>query len=100
MKIIRTSLLAALTILTLLACAARPAQPEPDPLPGWNPGPARQALVDFVAAVTGPQSPDFVPEAERIAVFDNDGTLWAEQPLYFQMFFTLDRVAALAPEQP
>ena len=56
--------------------------------------------MDFVTRVTDPASPGFVPEAERIATFDNDGTLWAEQPLYFQLFFAIDRVKALAPEHP
>jgi hypothetical protein len=71
-----------------------------DPLSSWNDGPARQAIVDFVARVTMAGSKDFVPEPERIAVFDNDGTLWAEQPLYFQLAFALDRVQALAPQHP
>jgi phosphoserine phosphatase len=87
-----------------LACAvalAGPAAAQPaDPLPSWNAGPARQSIVDFVAAVTTAGSPDFVPAAERIAVFDNDGCLWAEQPLYFQAFFAFDRVRALAPQHP
>src|SRR5262245_26499707 len=70
-----------------------------DPLPSWNDGPARQAIVAFVARTTT-RGPDFVPPARRIAVFDNDGTLWAEQPLYFQLLFALDRVKALAPQHP
>ena len=71
-----------------------------DPLPSWNDGPAKQSIVDFVAKVTKEGSPDFVPPAERIATFDNDGTLWAEQPMYFQLIFALDRVKALAPQHP
>jgi len=71
-----------------------------DPLPSWNEGAARQSIVDFVARVTDPASDDFVPEAERIATFDNDGTLWSEQPAYFQLLFAIDRVKALAPEHP
>jgi phosphoglycolate phosphatase-like HAD superfamily hydrolase len=71
-----------------------------DVLPSWNEGKAKQSIVDFVAKVTKEGSPDFVPVAERIATFDNDGTLWAEQPLYFQLFFALDRVKALAPQHP
>ncbi len=71
-----------------------------DPLPSWNEGTAKQSIVDFVARVTDPAGPDFVPEAERIATFDNDGTLWSEQPAYFQLLFALDRVKALAPEHP
>src|SRR5262245_23091949 len=66
-------------------------------LPSWNEGPAKAAIVDFVARVTKEGGPDFVPPAERIAVFDNDGTLWAEQPVYFQLQFALDRVKALSP---
>lgn len=71
-----------------------------DALPSWNAGPAKQAILGFVAKATKKGGPDFVPPAERIAVFDNDGTLWAEQPLYFQGLFALDRVKALAPRHP
>ena len=69
-------------------------------MPSWNDGPAKKSIVDFVAKVTKEGSPDFVPPAERIATFDNDGTLWAEQPMYFQLLFALDRVKALAPQHP
>jgi hypothetical protein len=71
-----------------------------DPLPSWNDGDSKKQIIDFVSRVTDPASPDFVSEAERIATFDNDGTLWAEQPLYFQLFFAIDRVKELAPEHP
>jgi phosphoglycolate phosphatase-like HAD superfamily hydrolase len=71
-----------------------------DPLPSWNDGPAKRAILTFVAKVTKEGSPDFVPPAERIATFDNDGTLWCEQPLYVQLLFALDRVKALAPQHP
>ncbi len=71
-----------------------------DPLSSWNDGAARQAIVEFVADVTDEGSVNFVRPAERIAVFDNDGTLWAEQPMYFQLAFALDRVKALAPQHP
>lgn len=71
-----------------------------DPLPSWNDGPTKQAIVEFVTKVTTEGSPDFVPQAERIATFDNDGTLWAEQPIYFQFLFAIDRLKALAPEHP
>jgi phosphoserine phosphatase len=71
-----------------------------DGLPSWNEGRAKQAIVDFVKRVTVKGSAEYVPPAERIAVFDNDGTLWAEQPLYFQFLFAMDRVKALAPEHP
>ena len=71
-----------------------------DPLPSWNDGPAKKSITDFVAKVTKEGSPDFVPPEERIATFDNDGTLWCEQPIYFQLMFAFDRVKALAPQHP
>jgi phosphoglycolate phosphatase-like HAD superfamily hydrolase len=71
-----------------------------DPLPSWNDTAPKKAIVAFVEKVTKEGSPDFVPGLERIVVFDNDGTLWAEQPFYFQMRFALDRVKALAPAHP
>jgi hypothetical protein len=71
-----------------------------DPLPSWNDGKAKQSIIAFVAQVTKAGSPGFVPPEERIAVFDNDGTLWPEQPMYFQLLFALDRVKALAPQHP
>lgn len=70
------------------------------PLPSWNDGAAKQAIVTFVRQVTTPGAPTFVDPSERIAVFDNDGTLWSEQPLYFQFVFALERVKALAPKRP
>jgi len=73
---------------------------ERDPLPSWNAGASKQSISDFVARVTTEGSADFVPPAERIAVFDNDGTLWAEQPMYAQFFFAVDRVQALASQHP
>jgi haloacid dehalogenase-like hydrolase len=72
----------------------------PDGLPSWNDTATKKAIVAFVERVTKQGSPDFVPEDERIATFDNDGTLWAEQPLYFQVLFALDRVKVLAPQHP
>ena len=71
-----------------------------DALPSWAEGKTKQSIVDFVAAVTTPGTPNFVPPADRIAVFDNDGTLWAEQPMYFQLMFALDRIKVLAPQHP
>ena len=71
-----------------------------DRLPSWNDGAAKRSIVAFVEAVTKAGGPSFVPPAERIATFDNDGTLWAEQPLYFQLAFAIDRVKALAPQHP
>src|SRR6476659_1584124 len=71
-----------------------------DPLPSWNDGASKKAIVEFVSKVTKGGGPEFVPPAKRIATFDNDGTLWAEQPMYFQLLFALDRVKALAPQHP
>ncbi len=85
-----------LIVSMMMAGGARAA----DPLPSWNAGAAKQALVDFVATTTAAGSPDFVPASERIAVFDNDGTLWSEQPMYVQAFFIFDRIRALAPQHP
>ena len=85
-------------LLGALAWTTAAAQ-SADPLPSWNAGKTKQSIVDFVAAVTRP-GPQFVPPPERIATFDNDGTLWAEQPMYFQLAFAVDRVKALAPKHP
>ncbi len=71
-----------------------------DQLPSWNDGASRQAIIAFVEAVSTEGGPQFVPVAERIAVFDNDGTLWSEQPMYFQLAFAIDRVKEMAPEHP
>jgi phosphoserine phosphatase len=94
----------ALLMTAALANFARAADPasssKADPLASWNEGNAKKAIVDFVAKATKKGSPDFVPVPERIAVFDNDGTLWAEQPMYFQFIFMLDRVKTLAPQHP
>ncbi len=86
----------ALFLISGLFCAAL----ANDPLPSWHDGPSKDAIVRFVKRVSTEGSPQFVPPPERIAVFDNDGTLWAEQPLYFQLVFAIDRVRALAPEHP
>jgi phosphoserine phosphatase len=71
-----------------------------DPLPSWNPGSSKSAILDFVARVTKAGGPDFVPPARRIATFDNDGTLWCEQPVQIQLFFAQDRLKALAAQDP
>jgi phosphoserine phosphatase len=71
-----------------------------DPLPSWYEGTTKRSIIDFVNRVTQPGSPDFVVPEQRIATFDNDGTLWSEQPMYFQLFFAIDRVKALAPKNP
>ncbi|MFO7497007.1 MAG: HAD family hydrolase [Desulfobacterales bacterium] len=88
----------AIALTTLLALASTAA--AADPLPSWNDGQTKQTIVQFVEEVTTQDGPKFVHPAERIAVFDNDGTLWAEQPMYFQLAFALDRVKALAPQHP
>jgi len=95
----KKNLIGLLAFLWLLSAVVAVAQAT-EPLPSWNEGPTKQSIMAFVAKVTPPGSPDFVPEPERIAVFDNDGTLWSEQPMYFQLFFALDRVKALAPQHP
>lgn len=82
-----------LLALPLLARAA-------DPLPSWNEGPSRQAIEAFVTAVTTEGGKDYVPPAARIAVFDNDGTLWSEQPAYFQILFALSELKRMAPQHP
>ena len=98
MKADRRSVLGWLLAIAL-ACAVPLARAQ-DPLPSWNDGHAKSRIVAFVAAVTDPAGKDFVPPAERIAVFDNDGTLWSEQPVYVQLAFAVDRVKALAPQHP
>ena len=87
------ALVGALALTTTIARAA-------DPLPSWNEGAAKKSITVFVEKVTKEGSPDFVPVAERIATFDNDGCLWAEQPMYFQAFFVFDRIKTLAPQHP
>ena len=102
----RRVLLAALAILAILSAplvplptlAEMPAATEV--LPSWNDGPAKQAIVDFVKATTDTSSPDFVPPEERIATFDQDGTLWVEHPMYSQVVYCLDRVPALVKAKP
>jgi phosphoglycolate phosphatase-like HAD superfamily hydrolase len=86
----------ALVVALLLAATAARAEP----LPSWNDVASKRVIVSFVERVTTPGSRDYVPPAERIAVFDNDGTLWSEQPVYFQALFIADRVRALAPQHP
>jgi len=85
--------------LFALAFVGGSAAAEVDALPSWNQGTVKRSITDFVTRVSVP-GPDFVPQAERIAVFDNDGTLWMEQPVYFQAAFAVDRIKALAPSHP
>jgi phosphoglycolate phosphatase-like HAD superfamily hydrolase len=94
-----TGYLVAFLIGLLSSAACRPAVAQ-DPLGSWNDGPSKKAVTGFVSRVTQQGGPDFVQPSERVAVFDNDGTLWAEQPVYFQVAFALDRVRALAPTHP
>jgi phosphoglycolate phosphatase-like HAD superfamily hydrolase len=94
----RMLFVAVLFLLALPRAWASPA--AADPLPSWNDTAPKRAIVAFLERVTDPASPEFVPEPERIATFDNDGTLWAEQPAYFQLLFAIDRVKALAPQHP
>ena len=86
--------------LLAIALAGLTTAKAQDPLPSWNDGKTKQSIVTFVEKVTKEGSVDFVPPNERIATFDNDGTLWCEQPIYFQIMFALDRVKALAPQHP
>jgi phosphoglycolate phosphatase-like HAD superfamily hydrolase len=99
MKTLRnyTLLVAVLLLNTCLAsCMAK----NSDPLPSWNEGPAKSAIIDFVKDVTKKGGPDYVRPQERIAIFDNDGTLWVEYPMYTQVLFIFDRVKKLAPQHP
>jgi len=96
--------LSVMALTVLLACSTtgdgRQTEITTDPLPSWNAGQAKREILEFVARVTDPASPDFVPEAARVATFDNDGTLWSENPLYFQLLFALDRVRSMAADHP
>lgn len=92
-----------LAILFLYACTPPQEQQETiqtDPLPSWNEGKTKQAIMNFVIEVTNKESENFIPVSERIASFDNDGNLWSEQPAYFQLLFAMDRIKALAPDHP
>src|SRR5437016_5566207 len=100
----RRILLSSLALLPVLSASLRStsavAQAQSDPLPSWNDGATKASILDFVASVTTQGGPDFVPVDRRIATFDNDGTLWIEQPMYIQLAFALDRVKVLAPMHP
>jgi hypothetical protein len=91
-----------IAVLILAACVSGYAQnvPSSDPLPSWNEGAPKKSILDFVARTTTPGSPDFVAQEERIATFDNDGTLWVEQPIYTQFVFAMDRIKAMARQHP
>src|SRR5260221_12322772 len=100
----RRTLLATIAVLPILLGPAllisEQAPAQTDPLPSWNDGAAKQAILNFVAAVTRERSPDVAPASQRIDTLDKDGTLWVEQPTYTQVAFALERVHALAPMQP
>lgn len=106
----RYIVLTSFLILTIFACQPerQPAQEEKpaetatvvDPLPSWNDGEVKSDIMKFIEAVTTSSSADFVAIPDRIAVFDNDGTLWSEQPAYFQLLFAIDRIKAMAPDHP
>jgi len=87
-------------LITVCAAGCGAAAQDTDPLPSWNDSTSKKAIVDFVTKVTQEGGADFVPVLERIATFDNDGTLWAEQPVYVQVAFAFDRVKALASQRP
>lgn len=93
-------LLTGFFIYILLLLTAAGAAAQSDPLPSWNDSASKRAIVAFVDSATKQGSPDYIPPEERIATFDNDGTLWSEQPAYFQMFYLIDQVKKMAPEHP
>jgi phosphoserine phosphatase len=104
---LKTLVVFSLSLFLLSSCREMPkTEPEipgtevRDPLPSWNEGETKSAIVKYVQSVTESGSQGFVPVSERIAVFDNDGTLWSEKPTYFQLFFALDRIKEMAPEHP
>jgi hypothetical protein len=94
---VATSATLLFAVVVLAGCASFPGA---DPLPSWNDGPTKAAIVKLIADTTRSGGTDFVPVAERIATFDNDGTLWTEHPLYVEMLFTLDRIKAMAAGNP
>jgi len=97
---LRRQFLVSAIVATLLPAFTGAVFAQTDPLPSWNDGAVKSSITDFVARVTTQGGPDFVPVDQRIATFDNDGTLWIEQPMYVQLAFILDRVKALAPLNP
>ena len=102
----RRALISTLALLPILSAAVAPVSASAQTstssgaLPSWNDGPAKQAILDFVRDTTDRASPKFVPPEERIATFDQDGTLWVEHPVYSQMMYCLDRVPVLAEQKP
>ena len=96
----RTTILAVCLLLPIIGGCASAPERAADPLPSWRKTAARDSIVDFVERVTDPDGPDFVPVAERVAVFDNDGTLWSEQPIYFQFEFAVELARRAVGERP
>lgn len=90
----------AVLVSNIFLCQLSEAFAQSDPLPSWNESPTKKSIIDFVTRVTTEGSPDVVPVPERIAAFDNDGTLWCEKPVYFQVAFAFDRIKAMAPQHP
>ncbi|HIG64272.1 MAG TPA: hypothetical protein EYQ43_01555 [Methyloprofundus sp.] len=86
-----------LLLVSLTSCACTTKE-KTAPLPAWNEGTSKTNIIEFVQAVTDKSSPDYVPPTERIATFDNIGTLWSERPVYFQLYFAIDRIKQLAPQ--
>src|ERR1700755_667640 len=103
-RVDRRVLLSSFAMFPLLSASFRApsalAKTKRDPLPSWNEGATKASILDFVARVTTQGGPFFIPVDQRIATFDNDGTLWIEQPMYVQLAFVLDRVKAMAPMHP
>ncbi|MFO1394114.1 MAG: HAD family hydrolase [Steroidobacteraceae bacterium] len=97
---LRSSAMFLASALCIGLLAFGPVHARDKDLASWNDGPARKAIVEFVRATTDKSSPNYLPPDQRVATFDNDGTLWAEQPMYVQALFAFDRVAALAPQHP
>lgn len=89
-----------ISVVLVTSCTQTTKQKISDPLPSWNEGSSKQSIIDFVNSVTDQTSTFFIPIEDRIVVFDNDGTLWSEQPIYFQFVFAIDRVKTLAPQHP
>src|SRR6516164_11739915 len=96
----RRVLLSGLAMLPALSAIAQTQMTQDGPLGSWNEGPAKKAIVDFVRATTDQASSKFVPPEERIATFDQDGTLWVEHPMYTQLVYCLDRVPAVVAKEP
>jgi phosphoserine phosphatase len=100
MKALINMILSAVMLLGMCAGFASCVKKTDDPLPSWNDGATKSAIIGFVQSVNEKESKDYVPPESRIATFDNDGTLWSERPMYFQLIFALDRVKQLAPQHP